>query len=134
MSLLMYSDADCTTLLGDNDLKLAHNGFTGGAEYMELYIQNSEVGTHSYADIDIDLEIDHTISGYTYKTYVGDEVLSEQEWDDISRNTPGSISTLSGATVHKVTFRVYLAAGSEAQCFYSGQLKVKLTATQTDLL
>lgn len=133
MSLLMYSDAQCTTLLVDNDLKLAHNGFTGGAEYIELYIQNSDVETYSYADINIGLDIADGVSGYTYKAYIGSEVLSEQEWDEIENNTPAQILALNGDTIHKVTFRVYLAAGSDPECYYNGQLKVSLTATQSSL-
>jgi hypothetical protein len=132
MSLLMYSDAECTTQLVDNDLKLAHNGFTGGAEYIELYIQNSDIETYSYADINIGLDINPAVSGYKYKSYIGSKVLSEQEWDEIETG-PAQILALSGETIHKVTFRVYLTAGSDPECFYDGELKVSLTATQSTL-
>lgn len=140
MSLLMYSDAECTTQLVDNDLKLAHNGFTGGAEYIELYIQNSDVENYSYTEIYIGLDIDSSYlpistsnTSYSYKCYVGSEILSEQEWDEIDNNAKGQISSLTSERIHKVTFRVYLTAGSDPQCLYNGELKVSLTATQSDL-
>lgn len=136
MSLKMYSDSECLLELTDNDLKMAHNGFTGGAEYLIFYLKNTDIASFSFSNVKIKT-INETNAAYEFKGYVGSEVLSEQEWSEIDSaledNTVAEILNVLNDFVYKITVRCYLSAGNKPECYYNSELSVKIEATKTSL-
>ena len=136
MSLKMYSDSECLIELTDNDLKMAHNGFTGGAEYLIFYLKNIDAASFNFSNVKIKIA-NTTLTEYEFKGYVGNEVLSEQEWSEIDSpqddSTIAAIASVSNGFVYKVTVRCYLSAGNAPECYYNSELNVRIEATKTNL-
>ena len=114
--MLQILDKDLVVLSGP--IQSFHNGFTGGAEEVLVYIKNN-YANYYYKDIKLkvvmpDLNGDiFSSSGWSIKIAQRSEQPTEKEWGEIFVNNEISISDIGNSTVantetiHPVWIRVF---------------------------
>ena len=132
MSLKFYEDAAGDVLV--SGLATIHNGFTGEADLITVYLKNDDP-SKLYRNIEVQLEIDAQLytNGWRSKVYLGDDIVSLQEWNELEETT--TIEQISDiTTVYALQFRLFCPAGEESKVYTSADdFNIKLTAVEFDL-
>ena len=121
----LYTDSTATTQLTDNDITTMHNGFTGGHDVFTAYLKAND----QYLNVEVQLTFDATDSenGWGGKVYLGDDNLSEEEWDELQNSV--TIADLPPNVIRALQFRVYVPAG-EASNYHTEKVKLKITGVK----
>lgn len=132
MSLRFYEDAAGDVLA--SGLATIHNGFTGEADLITVYLKNDNPDK-LYRNVEVQLEISDQLkdNGWESKVYLGDDIVSLQEWAELEETT--TISQISDInTAYALQFRLFCPAGEESKVYTSADdFNIKLTAVEFDL-
>ena len=132
MSLKFYEDAAGTSEA--SGLATIHNGFTGEADLITVYLKNDDPNKR-YENVVVQLEISAQLkdNGWESKAHLGDDIVSLQEWNELEETT--TIPQISDTTTaYALQFRLFCPAGEESKVYTSADdFNIKLTAVEFDL-
>ena len=123
----LYTDSTAATELTNNDITTMHNGFTGGHDVFTAYLK----ANNQYIDVRVKLVFEEADleNGWGGKVYLGDDNLSEEEWNELQNLV--TIADLPPNAIQALQFRVYVPAG-EASNYYTDKVKLKITGVKVD--
>ena len=128
--ITLYTDEDCSIELTDNSIETIHNGFLGGADFFTFYMKNTNAA-RKYMGVNVTLEISAELQGWSSKLYLGDDELSEEEWDVLDGSI--LIDELADVNVvNTVQARLYCPAGV-SPVVDTDKIKIKVTAVEVVL-
>ena len=129
MSLTFYADHDCTSEA--QNVSTTHNGFTGEADLVTLYLKNNDANKR-YENVEVQLEIDAQLKdkGWESSAYLGTDVVSLQEWNELE--TIVSVGDIEGThTIYTLQFRLFCPAAEGSKVYTDpNDFKINLTATE----
>jgi len=120
-----YKDTNGTQLQ-DNDLVTRHNGFTGGADYVNFYIKNTNPNK-AFTDLTISLVVSE--AAYNYKLHYGSESLSLEEWNE--KEAAIQINDIGTNTYHHIQCRITCKSNTASNLFHNGELKINVAASES---
>ena len=121
----LYTDSGATNQLTDDDITTMHNGFTGGHDVFTAHLKADD----QYMNVVVALDFDPSVSGWEGKVYLGNDNLSEEEWDELESSV--NVGNLPPNTINTLQFRVYVPAG-EASNYHTNKVKLKITGVKVD--